>query len=95
MLNLRTFCLATLSLFIEDNNIEVEGAKEIGLALQNNNALTTLNLSMLFVQLFLIDYNEIRGEGAKEIGHALQKNKTLTTLNLSMSFVQHYFYPSQ
>eukprot|EP01022_Parablepharisma_sp_SALTPOND_P032191 TRINITY_DN832_c0_g1_i7.p2 TRINITY_DN832_c0_g1~~TRINITY_DN832_c0_g1_i7.p2 ORF type:complete len:117 (-),score=11.34 TRINITY_DN832_c0_g1_i7:43-372(-) len=49
-LNLSTFCLETLSLFIGKNGIGDEGAKEIGLALQSNNALTALNLGMLFAQ---------------------------------------------
>eukprot|EP01022_Parablepharisma_sp_SALTPOND_P016740 TRINITY_DN25286_c0_g1_i9.p3 TRINITY_DN25286_c0_g1~~TRINITY_DN25286_c0_g1_i9.p3 ORF type:complete len:100 (+),score=8.14 TRINITY_DN25286_c0_g1_i9:239-538(+) len=74
--------------FIGNNCIGGKGAKEIGLSLQKNSTLTTLNL-------VFIGNNNIGDEGAKEIGLGLQKNKTLTTLNLSMFFVQHHRYSSQ
>eukprot|EP01022_Parablepharisma_sp_SALTPOND_P011891 TRINITY_DN1514_c1_g1_i5.p2 TRINITY_DN1514_c1_g1~~TRINITY_DN1514_c1_g1_i5.p2 ORF type:complete len:300 (+),score=-21.43 TRINITY_DN1514_c1_g1_i5:67-900(+) len=67
-----------------------EGAKEIGLALQKNNALTTLVLSTPFYFIPLIIFvveNKIGNVGAKEIGSALQKNNTLTELNLGMSLL--------
>eukprot|EP01022_Parablepharisma_sp_SALTPOND_P013879 TRINITY_DN1863_c0_g1_i13.p2 TRINITY_DN1863_c0_g1~~TRINITY_DN1863_c0_g1_i13.p2 ORF type:complete len:101 (-),score=4.52 TRINITY_DN1863_c0_g1_i13:225-527(-) len=44
------FCLTLFLLFIENNNIEYEGTKDIGIALQKNKTLTTLNLGMSFVQ---------------------------------------------
>eukprot|EP01022_Parablepharisma_sp_SALTPOND_P031303 TRINITY_DN793_c0_g1_i3.p2 TRINITY_DN793_c0_g1~~TRINITY_DN793_c0_g1_i3.p2 ORF type:complete len:183 (+),score=0.24 TRINITY_DN793_c0_g1_i3:647-1195(+) len=43
---------ALLLLFIGGNDIGDEGTKEIGFALQTNNVLTTLSLSMPFVQYY-------------------------------------------
>ena len=55
------------------NNIGVEGATALGVALHHNTTLTTLNLK----------YNNIGAEGATALGVALHHNTTLTTLNLN------------
>eukprot|EP01022_Parablepharisma_sp_SALTPOND_P012461 TRINITY_DN1601_c0_g1_i6.p1 TRINITY_DN1601_c0_g1~~TRINITY_DN1601_c0_g1_i6.p1 ORF type:complete len:276 (+),score=4.97 TRINITY_DN1601_c0_g1_i6:790-1617(+) len=92
------YCLELLLFITGGNYIGDEGAKNIGLALQKNKKLTTLNLGILTtlnlgIQLFkllllFIGNNNIGDEGAKELGVTLQKNKTLTTLNLGMALFE-------
>eukprot|EP01022_Parablepharisma_sp_SALTPOND_P012459 TRINITY_DN1601_c0_g1_i4.p1 TRINITY_DN1601_c0_g1~~TRINITY_DN1601_c0_g1_i4.p1 ORF type:complete len:287 (+),score=-4.61 TRINITY_DN1601_c0_g1_i4:790-1650(+) len=96
-LNLGIQLFKLLLLFIGNNNIGDEGAKELGVTLQKNKTLTTLNLGMALFEILLrfIGGNDFGYEVAKEFGFALQKNKTLTTLNLGIPLVWHYYYSSQ
>ena len=60
-------------LFSDDVNIGAEGAKYIAEALKVNKTLTSVDLSL----------NYIDDEGGKAIADALDANKTLKVLNMS------------
>eukprot|EP01022_Parablepharisma_sp_SALTPOND_P027215 TRINITY_DN659_c0_g1_i10.p3 TRINITY_DN659_c0_g1~~TRINITY_DN659_c0_g1_i10.p3 ORF type:complete len:130 (-),score=2.57 TRINITY_DN659_c0_g1_i10:542-931(-) len=74
---------------IGSNSTGDEGAKEIGIALNKNYTLTTLDLGIKYYYQNSIGKNIIGNEGAKGIGFGLQRNKTLTTLYLG---ILHYCY---
>ena len=79
-----------ISLYSADNQIGVEGAKMLELALQTNNTLTSLNLFSNTGYLYVISLhsadNKVGIKGAKVLGLALQTNKTLTSLNLRCKY---------
>lgn len=72
-LALQDTSLTTLEL--DNNEIDDEGAEDLGLALANNMTLTTLDLGA----------NNIGPKGAKNLVLALANNTTLTTLSLMMN----------
>ncbi|KAL4484696.1 hypothetical protein ABPG74_019873 [Tetrahymena malaccensis] len=61
-------------IYIKENNIQTEGAKEIALSLQKLQKITNLNLNLC--------KNNIKVEGAKQIALALKKCKNIKVLKL-------------
>ena len=79
--------MEVLFLFILDNKIGDEGAKQISKSLETNKTLTNLYLGGTF---FIHLGNNIGVEGAKQISKSLETNKTLIILGLGGTFFIHF-----
>jgi len=68
---------------VEWNRVKDEGAIKIAEALERNNTIVILDLSILFES---VERNDIKDRGAKRLADSLIKNSTLHILHLCIKF---------
>jgi hypothetical protein len=68
---------------IEWNRVKDEGVIKIAEALERNNTIVILDLSILFES---VERNDIKDLGAKRLAESLLKNSTLNILHLCIGF---------